>query len=70
MSLRILRSLVLSSRNVVFPLRKLSSTATPLLPNLSHEQITKIETTDKYLRTKHLEIEGNLSPSERDIARR
>ena len=39
------------------------------LPGLSREQITKIGDTDHLLRTRHMQIEAELSPEERDHAR-
>ena len=44
--------------------------SSPVLPGLSPEQLYKIEKTDFELRTRHLEIEGNLNPVDKDIARR
>ena len=40
------------------------------LPGLSSEQLEKIEKSDSYLRSRHLQIEGNLNNVDRDIARR
>eukprot|EP01038_Epipyxis_sp_PR26KG_P008145 gene8145-11025_t len=40
------------------------------LPGLSPEQLTKIQQTDFYLRTKHTILESTLSDQERDAARR
>lgn len=42
----------------------------PQLPGLSPEQIDKIAESDKYYRTRHINIEGDLSPEERDMVRR
>ena len=43
---------------------------TPVLPGLSTDQIRKIGVMDTLLRTKHMQIEADLSPDERDHARR
>ena len=54
-----------------FALRTLSDrSSTPAnLPGLSPEQIRKIGDTDTTLRTRHIQIEGDMSADERDIAR-
>ena len=39
------------------------------LPGLSRDQIKKIGDTDHLLRTRHMQIEAELSPEERDHAR-
>lgn len=41
----------------------------PMLPGLSMDQIRKIGETDTSLRTRHIQIEGEMSDEERDIAR-
>jgi succinate dehydrogenase assembly factor 2 len=47
-----------------------SFSTSPLLPGLSQEQISKIEKADNGLRSRHMIIEGTLTDSEKDIARR
>ena len=42
---------------------------TPVLPGLSQEQIRKIGEVDTKLRTRHMQIEADLTPAERDHAR-
>lgn len=42
----------------------------PTLTGLSIEQIIKVSEKNNYLRTKHLEIEGNLNSHDKDIVRR
>ena len=42
----------------------------PTLTGLTDEQIIKVAEKNNYLRTKHLEIEGNLSCQDKDIVRR
>jgi len=42
----------------------------PTLTGLTIEQIIKVSETNNYLRTKHLEIEGNLKHYDKDIVRR
>ena len=49
--------------------QKQSSGETPVLPGLSQEQIRKIGEMDNTLRTRHMQIEADLTPSERDHAR-
>ena len=41
----------------------------PVLPGLSQEQIRKIGEVDTILRTRHMQIEAELTPAERDHAR-
>ena len=42
---------------------------TPKLPGLSDDQIEKIYVTDTSLRSRHIQIEGDMSDEERDVAR-
>jgi hypothetical protein len=42
---------------------------TPNLPGLSDDQIQKIYVTDTSLRSRHIQIEGDMTDEERDIAR-
>lgn len=56
------------SRIAVRTLSDKSSTPANL-PGLSPEQIRKIGDTDTSLRTRHIQIEGDMSADERDVAR-
>ena len=49
--------------------QKKSAEETPVLPGLSQEQIRKIGEVDTKLRTRHMQIEADLTPAERDHAR-
>jgi hypothetical protein len=42
---------------------------TPKLPGLSDDQIEKIYMTDTSLRSRHIQIEGDMTDEERDVAR-
>lgn len=42
----------------------------PTLTGLTIEQIIKVSEKNNYLRTKHLEIEGNLNSHDKDVVRR
>jgi len=44
--------------------------AVPTLTGLTIEQIIKVSEKNNYLRTKHLEIEGNLNSHDKDLVRR
>lgn len=66
---RVFRPFAQSYKVATFSGRCFTSTNANL-PNLTPEQIAKIENTDQYLRTRHMEIEGNMSATERDVARR
>ena len=61
----------LRSQASKFAIRTLSDkSSTPAnLPGLSPEQIRKIGDTDTTLRTRHIQIEGDMSADERDVAR-
>lgn len=43
---------------------------TPPLPGLAVQQLVQIETKDRLLREKHLQLESSLSPADRDTVRR
>ena len=55
-------------RNYIHKALTSNLSTSPVLPGLSLEQLNKIEKTDLELRTRHLQIEGNLDPVEKDIA--
>lgn len=57
----------------ILRVRQMSTPASgppPIMPNMSPEQVSRIEQKDTYLRNRHKIIEANISAEDRDVARR